>query len=76
MATRATNADNATLTVAAKPDRRMRPRLPRDVVAQRAYELYLQRGGEHGRDMDDWFNAECELRMLSSEDMPGTDEND
>jgi hypothetical protein len=31
----------------------------------------LQRGGEHGRDIEDWFNAEFELRMLSSEDKPG-----
>lgn len=30
-------------------------------VAERAYELYLSRGGEDGRDMDDWFVAEQEL---------------
>lgn len=33
----------------------------RERVAQRAYELYLQRGGVDGRDMDDWFTAEREL---------------
>jgi hypothetical protein len=32
-------------------------------IAQRAYELYLARGGEHGRDADDWLQAERELRM-------------
>ena len=31
-------------------------------VQQRAYELFLERGGEHGNDQDDWFRAETELR--------------
>ena len=30
-------------------------------VARRAYELYLERGGQHGRDQDDWLRAEQEL---------------
>lgn len=34
----------------------------RDRVAQRAYELYLARGGADGRDMDDWLIAEMEIR--------------
>ena len=34
----------------------------RDRLAQRAYELYLARGGEDGGDLDDWLNAERELR--------------
>jgi hypothetical protein len=34
----------------------------RDRVAQRAYELYLARGGVDGRDMDDWLIAEGEIR--------------
>ena len=33
-----------------------------DAIAQRAYELYLQRGGEPGRDLEDWFAAERDLR--------------
>jgi hypothetical protein len=32
-----------------------------DIVARRAYELFLSRGGEHGHDLDDWFSAEREL---------------
>jgi hypothetical protein len=32
-----------------------------DLVAQRAYARYQQRGGEHGRDQQDWFEAEREL---------------
>jgi Protein of unknown function (DUF2934) len=31
-------------------------------IAVRAYELYEQRGREHGRDLDDWLQAERELR--------------
>lgn len=33
----------------------------RERIAQRAYELYLQRGAIDGRDMDDWFTAEREV---------------
>jgi hypothetical protein len=32
-----------------------------DEIARRAYELYLQRGGEHGKDVEDWVRAEKEL---------------
>ena len=31
-------------------------------ISNRAYELYERRGGEHGRDWDDWLEAENELR--------------
>ena len=31
-------------------------------VAQRAYERYLQRGAQHGHDLEDWLAAEQELR--------------
>jgi hypothetical protein len=30
-------------------------------IARRAHELYLERGGEHGRDVEDWVRAEKEL---------------
>lgn len=30
-------------------------------IRQRAYELYLKRGGTHGHDVDDWLHAEAEL---------------
>ncbi|HWC95891.1 MAG TPA: DUF2934 domain-containing protein [Candidatus Sulfopaludibacter sp.] len=32
-------------------------------VRQRAYEIYMQRGGQDGSDMDDWFQAEDEIRQ-------------
>ncbi len=27
----------------------------------RAFELYVQRGGDHGHDLDDWLQAEFEI---------------
>jgi Protein of unknown function (DUF2934) len=35
---------------------------PQDEIARRAYELYEQRGGEPGHDMDDWLRAEHDVR--------------
>jgi len=32
-------------------------------IARRAYDLYLARGGAHGHDVDDWFQAERQLRQ-------------
>jgi hypothetical protein len=34
---------------------------PRDIVAQRAYALFEERGREPGRDVDDWLRAEHEV---------------
>lgn len=34
----------------------------REQIAQRAFELYLARGGEHGRHEEDWHRAEQEIR--------------
>ena len=33
-----------------------------DDVAVRAYQLFLSRGAEHGRDLDDWLEAERQLK--------------
>ena len=30
-------------------------------IARRAHELYLERGGEHGKDVEDWVRADKEL---------------
>ena len=35
-----------------------KPAVAQEQVARLAYELYLRRGGEHGRDQEDWFRAE------------------
>jgi hypothetical protein len=35
-------------------------------VKQRAYELYEQRGRADGHDLDDWLQAECEIKGTRS----------
>ena len=37
--------------------------VPETEVARRAYELYEQRGGADGHDLDDWLLAERELGL-------------
>jgi Protein of unknown function (DUF2934) len=32
-----------------------------DLISRRAYERFQMRGGEHGRDQDDWLEAEREV---------------
>jgi hypothetical protein len=38
-----------------------RKELSKEDIAHRAYQMYMQRGGEPGRDIEDWFRAEKEL---------------
>jgi hypothetical protein len=40
-------------------------------IAQRAYEIYQDRGGQHGRDLDDWLQAEQELMAQAQEQRKG-----
>jgi hypothetical protein len=37
-----------------------------DEIAQRAYEIFLARGGEPGHDLDDWLQAESGLLRESA----------
>ena len=43
-------------------DTKVYPSVSEEKIRQRAYELYMQRGGQHGKHVDDWFRAEAELR--------------
>jgi hypothetical protein len=36
-------------------------------VQKRAFEFFLERGGIHGNDQEDWFRAERELRAGNTE---------
>lgn len=38
-------------------------------IRQRAYELFQERGGRHGKDIDDWLTAEQELRAAAFENL-------
>jgi hypothetical protein len=35
--------------------------VPKDKIAEKAYEIFKSRGGTPGRDLDDWLQAEKEL---------------
>jgi len=39
-------------------------------IARRAYELFLSRDRQHGRDVDDWLDAERQLRSNSTPPRP------
>jgi len=49
-----------------KPDKSdKQPFVPEEYIERvraRAHEIYLARGGLHGRDLDDWFEAEKQVR--------------
>jgi hypothetical protein len=47
------------------PKSELPPRL-HEQVQRRAYELYEQRGRQDGREMDDWLQAEHDLRFAVS----------
>ena len=38
-----------------------------DKIRRRAYDIYLERGSEAGRDLEDWLQAERELTADKSE---------
>ena len=42
----------------------------RERIAVRAYERYLERGGGHGRETEDWLEAEKELFGHRDRDRP------
>ena len=56
------NAKNAEAPPSRVTDTSIFPSVSEDRIRQRAYELYMQRGAQHGRHADDWFRAERELR--------------
>ena len=69
--------------MAARAGVKIRPNLPNDTrnkavrelerrqIEERAYQIYLERGDRPGGEVDDWLQAEAELRreaMEQSED--------
>jgi len=54
---------------------------PEERIRRRAYELYIRRGKEPGRELDDWLQAEVEIRRpqkdpvdeASEESFPASD---
>ncbi len=69
-------AKTTTKTVRPKPDRRKAAKpadngngapvtISDEEIARRAFEVYCARGGQPGRELDDWLQAERELRELT-----------
>ena len=50
---KSSTAGSESLTAAAHPTR--------EEIELRAYQIYVERGGAHGYDVDDWLQAEHEL---------------
>jgi hypothetical protein len=38
-----------------------------DDIRRRAYQRYLERGGSHGQDFEDWLHAERELKARNAD---------
>jgi hypothetical protein len=47
-------------------------KVPQDKIAQRAYEKWVKRGRTHGQDLQDWVEAENELRAELARNATGT----
>jgi hypothetical protein len=56
-----TNAEIAAEAAAIYPDTNAGLPTP-EQIAEEAYAIYQSRGGDHGRDVDDWIEAERRLR--------------
>ena len=44
------------------------------MIARRAYELFTNRGGEHGQDLKDWLEAESDIVHVCFHDLRESDE--
>jgi Protein of unknown function (DUF2934) len=54
------NKTSKSSIVAARENEEPLPTPPE--IARRAYEIFLEHGSLHGRDLDDWLQAEHELK--------------
>ena len=52
---------------AASPASPVTAQPPHEAIAVRAYEFFVQRGYTHGRDLQDWLQAERELLTEESD---------
>jgi Protein of unknown function (DUF2934) len=63
---RSTNAQNTRTEIRSDEPERNGPSLAE--IRQRAFEIHIERGGIHGCDLDDWLQAQRELRTRSRRD--------
>lgn len=38
-------------------------KIPEELIRQRAHEIFLERGSQPGQELEDWLQAERELRQ-------------
>ncbi len=52
-----------------RPRKRLEPQRPglEEQIRQRAHEIYLQRGGQDGSELNDWLQAEEEVLRAREE---------
>jgi DUF2934 family protein len=50
------------------------PPITHEEIAERAYDLYVRRGGQDGHDVEDWLAAELRLRQERLNSVGGTRE--
>ena len=48
-----------------KPAAKETPSLSEDEIRRRAFELFEERGGREGHELEDWLRAEREFRRAS-----------
>ena len=60
MASKAKNNDSSERAEAQEQDRSL-DLTREEKIRRRAYEIYLERGGEQGHDLEHWLQAEREL---------------
>ena len=58
--TRRRSEAHGSTTTAAQPEPRLEP--SEEDIRRRAYQRYLERGGGHGMEFEDWLEAERELK--------------
>jgi hypothetical protein len=64
--TRSTTTTRSKRTNGAAPPPETRQQPNEDDIRLRAYHRYLERGGGHGSDWDDWIEAEKDLKAHRS----------
>ena len=62
----------ATVKILSPQDLAKRLNEVHEVIAQRAYELFVGRGGTHGRDLEDWLEAESDIVHVCWHDLRET----
>lgn len=62
----ATNAAKNSSSSSVKTEKEARSEPTPEEIALRAYEIFQSRGEAHGADVDDWLEAERDLRERSA----------